>query len=75
MSLLSELGDAELVIADEDLGLLFVWYGSAGVQILDGRGNVVDRFSIDEALSRKLTAAEVKKIILAYRQELLGGIE
>ena len=75
MSLLSELDDAELVIADEDLGLLFVWYGSAGVQILDGRGNVVDRFSIDEALSRKLTAAEVKKIILAYRQELLGGIE
>ena len=72
MSLLSELDDAELVVADEDLGLLFVWYGSAGVQILDERGRVVDRFSIDEALSRKLTAHEVKKIILAYRQELVG---
>jgi hypothetical protein len=35
VSLLSELDGAELVVADEDLGLLFVWYGGAGVQILD----------------------------------------
>lgn len=71
MSLFSELDGAELVVADEDLGLLWVWYGDAGVQILDENGNVVDRFSIDAALSRKLRPHEVKKIILAYRDEML----
>jgi hypothetical protein len=60
-----------VVVADEDLGLLWVWYGDAGIQILDEHGNVVDRFSIDAALSRKLKAHEVKKIILAYRDEML----
>jgi hypothetical protein len=35
MSLLEELDGAELVVTDEDLGLMFVWYGDAGVQILD----------------------------------------
>jgi len=32
MSLLSELDDAELVVVDEDLGLLFVWYLRREVQ-------------------------------------------
>ena len=64
-SSLAELDGAELVVADEDLAILFVWYGDAGVQILDERGNVLDRFSIDTALSRKLTVREVSKVIAA----------
>lgn len=71
MSLLAELDGAELVVADEDLGLMFVWYGDAGVQIIDERGNVIDRFAIDAALSRKLKAHEVRKYIAAYRAEML----
>ena len=72
MSLLHELDGAELVVADEDLDLMFVWYGSAGVQILNERGDVVDYFSISGAFSRKLTVPEVRKIIAAYRDEMLS---
>ena len=75
MSLLSELDRAELVVADEDMGLMFVWYGDAGVQVLNERGEVIDRFSIDAALSRKLTVREVRKYIAAYREDQFNGDE
>ena len=70
MSLLRELDDAELVVADEDLGLLFVWYGDAGFQVLDESGKVVDAFSSSTAFSRKLTVREARAVIEAYRQDL-----
>jgi hypothetical protein len=70
MSLLRELDDAELVVADEDLGLLFVWYGDAGFQVLDERGNVLDAFSSSTAFSRKLTVREARAVIEAHRDEL-----
>ena len=72
MSLLSELDGAELVVADEDLGLMFVWYGGAGIQILNERGDVVDYLSIGGAFARKLTIPEVRKVIVAYRDEMLS---
>jgi hypothetical protein len=70
VSLLSELDDAELVVADEDLGLLFVWYGDAGFQVLDESGRVLDAFSSSTAFSRKLTVREARAVIEAHRNEL-----
>jgi hypothetical protein len=70
MSLLQELDGAELVVADEDRSLLFVWYGGAGVQILDESGNVLDTFSISTAFERKLTTREVRRAIDGYRADL-----
>jgi hypothetical protein len=72
VSLLSELDDAELVVADEDLGLLFVWYGDAGFQVLDEGGKVLDAFSSSTAFSRKLTVREARAVIEAHRNELHG---
>ena len=69
MSLLSELDDAELVVADEDIGLLYVWYGDAGFQVLDEDGKVLDAFSSSTAFSRKLTVREARAVINAYRQD------
>jgi hypothetical protein len=70
VSLFSELDGAELVVADEDLQLFFAWYGGAGVQILDGEGQVVDMFSISTAFDRKLTVREVRQVITRYRREM-----
>jgi hypothetical protein len=72
VSLLRELDDAELVVADEDLGLLFVWYGDAGFQVLDENGNVLDAFSSSTAFSRKLTVREARAVIEAHREDLRG---
>jgi hypothetical protein len=69
MSLLGELDDAELVIADEDLGVLYVWYGDAGFQVLDENGKVLDAFSSSTAFSRKLTVREARAVINAYRRD------
>jgi hypothetical protein len=69
MSLLSELDDAELVVADEDVGLLYVWYGDAGFQVLDEDGKVLDAFSSSTAFSRKLTVREARAVINAYRHD------
>ena len=69
MSLLSELDDAELVVADEDIGLLYVWYGDAGFQVLDEDGKVLDAFSSSTAFSRKLTVREARAVINAYRRD------
>lgn len=69
MSLLSELDDAELVVADEDVGLLYVWYGDAGFQVLDEDGRVLDAFSSSTAFSRKLTVREARAVINAYRRD------
>lgn len=69
MSLLQELDDAELVVADEDLGLLYVWYGDAGFQVLDENGKVLDAFSSSTAFSRKLTVREARAVIAAYRHD------
>jgi hypothetical protein len=70
MSLLHELDGAELVVTDEDLGLAFVWYGGATVQILDEEGRALDAFSIATAFERKLTTREVRRTIAAYRAEM-----
>lgn len=70
MSLLSELDGAELVVADEVIGLLFVWYGGATVNILDEEGNVLDAFSMSTGFERKLTAHDVYAAIQAHRQEM-----
>lgn len=70
MSLLGELDGAELVVADDDLGLLFVWYGDAGFQILDESGKVLDAFSSSTAFSRKLTVREARAVIEAHREDL-----
>ena len=75
MSLASELDGAELVVGDEDLGLLFVWYGGAGVQILDEQGNARDYFSISTAFNRKLSAREVRSVIKRYRAAMLNDDE
>ncbi len=75
MSLLDELDGAELVVSDQDLGLLFVWYGGAGVQILDETGKVLDTFSISTAFERKLTTREVRNVIAAHREEMLSDDE
>jgi hypothetical protein len=75
VSLFNELDGAELIVADEDLALLFVWYGDAGVQILNEQGEVVDRFAIDAALGRKLSVPEVRRIIAAYRNEMMTNDE
>lgn len=69
MSLLEELDGAELVVADEDLGLLYVWYGSAGFQVLSENGKVLDAFSSSTAFSRKLTVREARAVIDAYRRD------
>lgn len=69
MSLLAELDDAELVVADEDGGLLYVWYGDAGFQVLDEDGKVLDAFSSSTAFSRKLTVREARAVINAYRRD------
>ena len=74
MSLLEELDEAELVITDVDLGLIYVWYGDAGFQVLDEQGTVIDRFS-SSVRSRKLTVREARYAIEAYRREQLEGIE
>ena len=69
MSLLGELDDAELVVADEDLNVLYVWYGDAGFQVLDENGKVLDAFSSSTAFSRKLTVREARAVINAYRSD------
>ena len=51
MSLLSDLDDAELVVADEDLGVMFVWFGGPGVRIFNERGDIIDYFSISSAFA------------------------
>jgi hypothetical protein len=73
VSLLEELDGAELVVADEDLGLLYCWYGSAGFQVINEAGNVVDAFSSSTAFSRKLTVREARAVIEAYRHDSDDG--
>jgi hypothetical protein len=75
MSLLSDLDDAELVVSDEDLGVMFVWFGGPGVRIFNERGDVIDYFSISSAFARKLTVPEVRKVIAAYRDEMMSEDE
>jgi hypothetical protein len=75
MSLIHELDGAELVVTDEDLELLFVWYGGATVNVLNLEGEVLDTFSISEGFERKLTAREVKQTIFAWRAEMFGEDE
>ena len=75
MSLMHELDGAELVVADEDLRLYFVWYGGATVNILDEQGEALDTFSISTGFDRKLTAREVKRTILAWREDMLRESE
>ncbi|HEY2743978.1 MAG TPA: hypothetical protein VGL86_05130 [Polyangia bacterium] len=58
-----------MVIADEDLGVLYVWYGDAGFQVLDENGKVLDAFSSSTAFSRKLTVREARAVINAYRRD------
>jgi len=70
VSLLAALDGAELVVSDEELGLLFVWYGGAQVQILDESGDVRDTFSISKGFERALTPREVRAVIEAHRHEL-----
>jgi hypothetical protein len=73
--LLEELNEAELVVTDEDLGLIFVWYGDAGFQALDESGRVVDAFTSSTAFSRKLTVREARAVIETHRQELVDDGE
>ena len=66
------MNDAELAVTDEDLGLIFVWYGDAGFQVLDEGGRVLDAFSSSTAFSRKLSVREARAVIEAHRQDLLS---
>ncbi len=52
---------------------MFIWYGSAGVSILDEEGNELDQFSISTAFERKLTVREVRRVIERYRAEMDDG--
>jgi hypothetical protein len=70
VSLLQALDGAELVVADEQLGLLFVWYGGAQVHLVDEGGNVRDTFSISKGFERALTPREIRAAIEAHRHEL-----
>lgn len=70
MSLWRALNGAELVIGDEDLGLVFIWYGGAQVNIYDERFREVDMFSMGEAFNRKLTPRQVRAAINAQRIEI-----
>ncbi len=69
-SLLDTLDGAELIVVDHDRLLMFVWYGSAGVNILDEDGNLLDHFSIGTAFERKLTIQEVRRVIERYRAQM-----
>lgn len=71
MSLFDALNDAELVVADEDLGLFFVWYGDAGFQVIDESGKAIDAFSSSPAFTRKLTVREARAVIEAHRHDML----
>jgi hypothetical protein len=73
--LAKELNDAELVVVDKDLGLVWAWYGSADVEVLNDGGDVVDHFSISDAFTRKLTVPEVRHAIAAYRSEMFEDEE
>jgi hypothetical protein len=70
MSLLSQLDGAQLVIADDELRLLFVWFGGAYIQVLDESGETRDTFSISKGFERPLTLLEVRAVIEAHRAEL-----
>lgn len=70
MSLLSTLAGNELVDADEELGLIFVWHGGPVVHVLNEDGAYADEFRIGTAYERKLTRAEVVAAIATYEQEL-----
>ena len=72
MSLFDELDDAELVIADEDFGLLYVWYGQSAFQVLNQDGDVVDAFSTTTPKHRALMVGEARAVIEAHRQEMRG---
>jgi hypothetical protein len=70
MSLLTQLDGAELVVADEELALLYVWFGGAQVQILDESGEVRDTFSMSKGFERALRPREVRAAIEAHRRQL-----
>lgn len=70
MSVWKALDGARLVVGDEDLGRIFVWNGSAQVNIYDENFNEVDMFSMSAAFGRKMTAAQVQAVIDAHRREM-----
>jgi hypothetical protein len=70
MSLLAALKGAELVVADEELGLLFAWFGGAQIQVFDESGATRDSFSISKGFERALKPREVRAVIEAHRREL-----
>ncbi len=72
MSVIGQLDGAELVIGDEDLGLMFVWYGTQGVHILNEAGEELSYFSITGTYKRVPTVREVSDAIKRYRAEMMA---
>jgi hypothetical protein len=70
VSLLSELDDSRLVVTDEDLGVLFVWYGGPAVFILDEQGVNRGEFRMSTAYERNLEVHEVYAAIKAHQQDM-----
>lgn len=70
MSLLSSLVGNQLVVADDDLGLIFIWHGGAVVHVLDEDGNFNDEFRMSTAYERELAPSEVLASIATYQQDL-----
>jgi hypothetical protein len=70
VSFFRSLDGAELVVADEEMGIFFVWHGGAQVHVIDERGHERDVFSISKGFERKLTLREVRAVIEAHLREM-----
>lgn len=71
MSLLSAIDGAQLVIADEDAGLAFAWFGGQGVNVFDADGREVDYFTIGSSgrVTPAIVRAAVARVIAAMRED------
>ena len=68
MSLINAIDGAQLTIADEDMQLVFAWFGGAGVNVYDEDGREVHYFSIGS--SGRITPAIVRAAIARVRSSM-----
>ena len=70
MSLLDAVDGARLAVSDEDVGLAYVWYGSATVFVYDEKGAIADEFKMSTAYDRQLDVNEVYDAIKTHQREI-----
>ena len=68
MSLLDSIAQAELTVVDEELRLVYAWFGGPGVEVFDEDGRTVHHFTIAAGFTRKLTPQMVRAAIARVRQ-------